>query len=274
MSCCPRSQASSTIVVRADVEHLLATFSSQSRSNLDSSESDASSASCFSATSLTCRSQLSMSPMRRSVECRAHAAAAVVAADDDLLHAEDIDGVLEHRQAVEVGVHDDVRDVAVDEQLARSQPDDLVRRDAAVGAADPEVLGRLMLASSVKNPGSRATMSAAQVRFFANSSTRSATAERLPRFVTCTTPIASSPNSPAVHLRLHRHRGLEAVATPSDQNGGGLVEVHVRRRDLADGRRDQRVIARPPSPRSRNCGRGGRQGVRQEAEMSCSRRSR
>ena len=40
---------------------------------------------------------------------------------------------------------DDVGDVAVDEHLARREPDDLVRRHAAVGAADPEVLGRLAL---------------------------------------------------------------------------------------------------------------------------------
>ncbi len=42
-------------------------------------------------------------------------------------------------------MHDDVRDVAVDEHLAWREPDDLVRRHAAVGAADPEVLGRLPL---------------------------------------------------------------------------------------------------------------------------------
>ena len=84
-------------------------------------------------------------PVPRAVERRAHAAAAVVAADDHVLHAEDVDRVLQHRQAVEVGVHHDVRDVAVDEDLARREPDDLVRRYPAVGAADPEVLGRLAL---------------------------------------------------------------------------------------------------------------------------------
>ena len=68
-----------------------------------------------------------------------------MAADDHVLHAEDVDRVLEHREAVEVGVHDDVRDVAVHEHLARREADDLVRRHAAVGAADPEVLGRLLL---------------------------------------------------------------------------------------------------------------------------------
>ena len=83
--------------------------------------------------------------MARALECRLDAAAAVVAADDDVLHAQDVDGVLEHREAVEVGVHDDVGDVAVDEHLAGREADDLVGRHAAVRAADPEVLGRLLV---------------------------------------------------------------------------------------------------------------------------------
>src|SRR3954447_20718573 len=38
------------------------------------------------------------------VERRLHAAAAVMAADDDVLHPEHVDGVLQHRQAVQIGV--------------------------------------------------------------------------------------------------------------------------------------------------------------------------
>ena len=52
-----------------------------------------------------------------------HAPATVVAADDDVLDLEDIHRVLQHREAVEVGVHDDVRDVAVHEELAGEQAD-------------------------------------------------------------------------------------------------------------------------------------------------------
>jgi hypothetical protein len=40
---------------------------------------------------------------------------------------------------------DDVGDVAMDEQLARIEVDELVRGNAAVGAADPQVLRRLLL---------------------------------------------------------------------------------------------------------------------------------
>ncbi len=43
----------------------------------------------------------------------------IVTADDDVLHPQDLDPVLEDREAVEVGVHDHVADVAVHE---RSRP--------------------------------------------------------------------------------------------------------------------------------------------------------
>ena len=82
--------------------------------------------------------------MPLAVQRRAHAAAAVVPADDDVADLQHVDRELDHREAVEVGVHDHVRDVAVDEELARQQADDLVGRHAAVGAADPQVLGRLL----------------------------------------------------------------------------------------------------------------------------------
>jgi hypothetical protein len=85
-----------------------------------------------------------------AVEDRPDAAAAVVAGDDDVPHAKDIHGVLEHREAVQIGVDDDVGDVAVDEELARSEVDDLVRRDPAVGAADPEELGGLLAGELLK----------------------------------------------------------------------------------------------------------------------------
>ena len=75
----------------------------------------------------------------------AHAAAAVVADDDDVPHLQHIDGELHHREAVEVGVDDDVGDVAVDEHFAGQQADDFVGRHAAVRAADPQILGVLLL---------------------------------------------------------------------------------------------------------------------------------
>ena len=67
-----------------------------------------------------------------------------MAADDDVFDLEDVHGELQHGKTIEVGVYDDVGDVAMDEQLAGHQVDDFVRRHPAVRAADPEVLGRLL----------------------------------------------------------------------------------------------------------------------------------
>ena len=57
---------------------------------------------------------------------------------------QDVYGELQDGKAVEVRVHDHVGYIAVDEYLARQQPDDLVRRHPAVGAANPEVLRSLL----------------------------------------------------------------------------------------------------------------------------------
>jgi hypothetical protein len=79
------------------------------------------------------------------VERGVHTAAAVMADDHDVLDLEHIDGELDHREAVEVGVHHDVGDIAMDEDLARQQADDLVGRHARIGAADPQVFRRLQV---------------------------------------------------------------------------------------------------------------------------------
>ena len=73
-----------------------------------------------------------------ALQCGTDAAAAVVADDHDVLHFQHINGVLDHRQTVEVGMDNDVGDVAVHEDLARQQADDLVGRDARVGTTDPQ----------------------------------------------------------------------------------------------------------------------------------------
>src|SRR5690606_10232640 len=82
-----------------------------------------------------------------------HAAAAVMPADDDLLDLQDVDGELQRRQAVEVGVDDQVGDVAVHEHLAGQQADDLIGRDTAVRAADPEVARPLLLRQAAEEVG-------------------------------------------------------------------------------------------------------------------------
>ena len=74
-----------------------------------------------------------------------HAPASVVSADDDMTHVQHVDGVLHHRQAVQIRMHDHVGNIAVHEDITRRQADDLIGRDARVGATDPQVLRILLL---------------------------------------------------------------------------------------------------------------------------------
>ena len=87
------------------------------------------------------------------VERGGDTSAAVVANNDDVLDAEDIDAELEAGEAVQVGVDDDVGDVAMDEKFAGTEVDDGVGGNAGVGAADPEILRRLLLGESSKKGG-------------------------------------------------------------------------------------------------------------------------
>src|SRR5450432_597277 len=88
-----------------------------------------------------------------SLERARHPAAAVVTHHDDVLHAQQVDGEIDHRQAVQIGVDDDVAYVAMDEHFARLEPGDLVGRNAAVGAADPQVFGILLLQEALEIGG-------------------------------------------------------------------------------------------------------------------------
>lgn len=84
-----------------------------------------------------------------------HATAAVVAADDDVADFKHIDGVLEDGEDVEVGLGDDVGDVAMDENFPRGEAGDLVGGHAAVGATDPEVFRVLLAGEPAEEPGVR-----------------------------------------------------------------------------------------------------------------------
>jgi hypothetical protein len=67
-----------------------------------------------------------------------------MAADDDMSHAENVHGELDHGHAVQVGLRDNVGDVSVDEQFAWQQTHDYIGGNAAIGTSDPQVLGRLL----------------------------------------------------------------------------------------------------------------------------------
>lgn len=82
--------------------------------------------------------------MRLAPERGGNASATVVATDDDVSYFECLDGVLQHREAIQIGVRDDVRDVSVDENLAGHETNDLVCRNSAVRTSDPEI-GRSLL---------------------------------------------------------------------------------------------------------------------------------
>ena len=62
----------------------------------------------------------------------AHTGATVVADNHDVLHLEHIDGELDYRETVEVGVDNDIGDIAMNEQFTGKQPHDLIGRHTTV----------------------------------------------------------------------------------------------------------------------------------------------
>jgi hypothetical protein len=82
-----------------------------------------------------------------------HAAATVVTHHQNVLDLEEIDRVLDHRQRIQIRVHHHIGHVAVHEHLARVQTGDLVGRHPAVGAADPQVFGVLLVGQPREEPG-------------------------------------------------------------------------------------------------------------------------
>ncbi len=74
---------------------------------------------------------------------RAYPAATVVTADDDVLHIEDVNGVVHRRQHIQVRPVDLIGDVAVDEHLAMLGARQRVGLDARIRAADEEGVWRL-----------------------------------------------------------------------------------------------------------------------------------
>src|SRR5690554_3129344 len=80
------------------------------------------------------------------------ASATVVAADDDVIHFEVIDGVVDGGGDVQIGVRDQVCDVARHKDLPGLHAHDCGGGDAAVGAADEEEV-RVLLAGQLFKEG-------------------------------------------------------------------------------------------------------------------------
>lgn len=76
---------------------------------------------------------------------RLHAAAAVVTADDHVTDLQQVYRELKDGKAVEVGVDNYVRNVAVDEHLAGGESDELSCRHTTVRTTDPQIARRLLL---------------------------------------------------------------------------------------------------------------------------------
>src|SRR5215469_8498349 len=83
-------------------------------------------------------------PPTFTIDGGADATAAVMSDNHNVLHFEDVDGKLEHGQIIGILRRSEIGDVAVDEQLAGVEPDNGIRRHSAIGAADPEIMGRLL----------------------------------------------------------------------------------------------------------------------------------
>ena len=83
-------------------------------------------------------------PAALAVHGGADTPTAVMSDDHDVLHLQHVDSELKDREIIGVLRRGEVRDVAMDEQLARIKTHDGIGRHAAVGAADPQILRRLL----------------------------------------------------------------------------------------------------------------------------------
>src|SRR5262249_6479533 len=88
-----------------------------------------------------------------AVDRSGDAAATVVPDHDDVFYPEDVDGELQDREIVGVLRRREIADIAMDEHLAGIEPDDFIRRNPAVGAADPQIFWRLLRDQPAKEAG-------------------------------------------------------------------------------------------------------------------------
>jgi hypothetical protein len=80
-----------------------------------------------------------------------------VAADDDVLDFQNVDGILNHRKTVQVGVNHQVGDVTVNKQFAGLKAGQSFCGNAAVRTSNPQKARFLRLRQFFKKPGSSST---------------------------------------------------------------------------------------------------------------------
>jgi hypothetical protein len=73
-----------------------------------------------------------------------HARAAIVTTDNDVLYLEKIDGKLQHRKAIKVGVDHDIGDIAMNKEFPGQKANDGIRRHTTVSTANPQKLWGLL----------------------------------------------------------------------------------------------------------------------------------
>ena len=83
-------------------------------------------------------------PQPPPIHGRADPAATIVADHQDMLDLDHIDRELQDRQVVGVLRRSEIGDIAMDEQLAWIETDNLIGRHPAVGATDPQVVRGLL----------------------------------------------------------------------------------------------------------------------------------
>src|SRR5262249_20004854 len=82
-----------------------------------------------------------------------YSAAPIVPHHYDVFYPEHLDRELQHGEIVGILRGREVADIAVDEELARIEAYDLISRDPAVRAADPEIFWRLLAFEPLKETG-------------------------------------------------------------------------------------------------------------------------
>jgi len=74
----------------------------------------------------------------------------VMATDNDVFYLQVINGIMEHREAVQISMIDTVGDISVDKDLTRSQFHQLISRDTAIRATNPHELWALLCGQLLK----------------------------------------------------------------------------------------------------------------------------
>src|SRR5581483_10753695 len=72
---------------------------------------------------------------------RSDTAAAIMSTHNNVADLQNFHGIFDHRKAVEIGVNDQVGDVAMNENLSGHEADDFVCGHSTGAAADPKIFG-------------------------------------------------------------------------------------------------------------------------------------